>query len=77
MIKYINGVLRLNENNRWCVIDPDTREGLIEITSGNVVEIFENNEWISTRIEFDGSENKYYSVAGLKLDKDMSARMKT
>ncbi len=71
----ITGVLRLNENNRWCIIDPNTRVDLVEITSGDVLEFFENSKWVSTRIEFDGVKNKYYSVAGINLYKDQPAKV--
>lgn len=37
----------------------------VEFTSGDVVEVFINDEWLETRIEHNGRE--YYSVHGYQL----------
>lgn len=74
---YYTGVLRLNNSERWCVIHPDTREDLREITSGEIFEVLnENNDWKPTRMEFDGHKKQYYSIDGSELYKDRPARIR-
>lgn len=63
---YIEGVLRKNEQGRWCIIDSGIREDLFEITSGTVFEVYSDIIWNSTRMKYDGHKNDYISTDGFE-----------
>lgn len=78
----ITGRLRKNDNGRWEIIDEGPRiAGVLhaELTSGDVVELLNGTEWVTTRIESRSSNEppftaEYYAVDGSVLYNGKVAR---
>ena len=80
MAVILTGRLHKNENGRWEIIDESPRKlGRIELTSGDVVELLNGTEWVTTRIESRNSPAppftaEYYAVDGSVLYSGKAAR---
>ena len=65
------GILEKAESGRWAIKLADGRQ--IEVTSGEIIEIYIEPHWIKTSIEY-GPEGYYPVVRGLKLCKGLKVR---
>jgi hypothetical protein len=80
----ITGKLQKNENGRWEIVDEGPhRVGILrcELTSGDVVELCNGTEWVTTRIESKSSNAppftvEYYAVDGSALYTGKLARVR-
>ena len=67
MSNWHDGLLMKNDIGRWSIGEND------EITSGEIIEVNVSDNWITTRIEHDGTG--YYAVVpGVQLYSGMKAR---
>ena len=62
------GILVLDHHRRYCIWDPDGRAScLITLTSGCVLEVWLNREWVRGCVEGDGQDYWLFVKTGGKF----------
>ena len=62
------GILVLDHHRRYCIWEPDSRaSSLITLTSGCVLEVWLNREWVSGCVEGDGQDYWLFVKTGGKF----------
>jgi hypothetical protein len=68
MFKHPAGQVRLNKSGRFEIVNKD---GVMEVTSGDIIEIIDGEKNLATRVE--SSDGKYYGVHH-EIKEGMTAR---